>query len=41
VNKELGINDEEESASGTFFADVDAYAAKFKRKHGDVDLDED
>lgn len=40
VNKELGIKEGEESASGSFFADIDAYKAKYTRKHGDVEIDD-
>ena len=36
----MGIVAGEETASGSFFAELSAFTEQFKRKHGDVNIDE-
>ena len=40
VDKELGIVEGEVTASGSFFAELGAFTERFKRKHGDVNIDD-
>ena len=40
VDRDLGIVDGEETASSSFFAEMGAFAQRFKRRHGDVDCEE-